>query len=342
MALPEDYSLILTLEEDLGFISLEFFHPSFPKPIDIGWNDRYTMWYIFRWEELDLISTYVASQFPKYPAAPFLLLSLFTPVTTDDDRFWIRNKFTESLQSLGISSEDFLQEIIPRPSRRDQWVKNAEVGWVIDRSFRTYSTIENYPFPFEHFQKMLMHLEKQNTRNGRVPEVNMRPFLVEKMEILSDKTDLRNMFMEKWNKIRSLVLLQSYPFYMEFDKNPYLINWKEQQYLVIGQDIDFQDLIAVDSQTKEMYYLVNDGSKKYINGNIDYFLEYVKAYITFKNTSQDYSYEDFPILFDEVLDRLTLLDPKAMEASPWNFWSKVFVTGRFPRKIDLNDPSLPF
>lgn len=328
LRLPEDYSLILHLDEELGIIWLEFVHSSFSKPVQIGIYDGFCMTGVFRWEELDLISSYVASQFPKYPAAPFLLLSLFTPITPDDDRYWIRKKFTESLQALGIYSEDFLQQIIPKPRREGRWVKNERTGWVLNNSLRTpNSIIENAPSPFEHFQKMLEYLEQQSSKNnGQYTKENTKPTLLEKIDhFIPNEIHMQKLLQEKFTEVDVETLLKNEPFYMKFYSKPYFVKWKEQHYLVIGQDVDLNDLITVNLKTKEMYYLVNDGSKKYLNGNVDHFLEYVKGYITLESASCD----DFRILFDQELDRLTLLDPKAMEASPCNFWSKVLVRDMF-------------
>lgn len=58
--------------------------------------------FVFRWEELYLLSDLLTLQFPSCPGAPFLLLSLFTPVTINDDRRLIRQKLKWALQSLGI------------------------------------------------------------------------------------------------------------------------------------------------------------------------------------------------------------------------------------------------
>jgi hypothetical protein len=98
----EDVGFILDLTQDLSDLSLSVYHPSFSGEKELAYLNEGD-WHpvLFRWNEVEKIGDFFAKKYNDLPSSvPFLLLSVFAPVTKQDDMERVNDKVRSAWQSL--------------------------------------------------------------------------------------------------------------------------------------------------------------------------------------------------------------------------------------------------
>jgi hypothetical protein len=159
-SIKEGEGFYLSLTPDLSDISLLLVHPNYPNQIELAYlSEAYWHHVLFRWSELEKISDFLAKQSSDIPPAiPFLLLSLFTPVTIQDDVNNIQSKVREAFKSLHLLTEDEIEKVLPfyGVSKGIEWVFDPEYGWVvIGEQAYSFRVAGEKNFPFQIFNRIL-------------------------------------------------------------------------------------------------------------------------------------------------------------------------------------------
>lgn len=128
----------------------------------LGWNDS-AHWtpHALRWDETRAICQALSRLGAEYqhPGIPLLLLTLFTPVTDEDDYGAILNEASEALSVTSLFTDRQIDRLAPRMLREfdegARW-KRTTLGYVLVGDAPVHSLRrEGGEFPFDDLQAML-------------------------------------------------------------------------------------------------------------------------------------------------------------------------------------------
>lgn len=335
--ISENMSLTLTIGQDVLDKYLKIHCSSESDEKLLGFCDGHgNQPFVFRWEELYLLSDLLTLQFPSCPGAPFLLLSLFTPVTINDDRRLIRQKLKWALQSLGIYSESFLQEIVPRPVRGVTWVHDPDYGWILESARMGYRRFGHSEFPFHLFNDLFSQVRVGINKS----KMEIIDYFSDSLVRINDE-DLKAFNVSARTKQYltevglPMEIAKQSPFHIHFYKQPYLEEkyYNGDDYLILGEDMN--ERVCINLKTDELCYIESDGVKRYINADIGVFLQFIRKFnISFRDTL-DLNDE----MFDEMVEELRRIDPEAMCDKLWHYWPMVLEQVKKTLPIDVSDIS---
>lgn len=161
----ESFQLGFDLDEDIGYSSLVLYHHTIPEGVELGWMDGHCFHpFVFRWSEIEKLGQLLASQVPQYPSAPFLLLSLFSIITIEEDITRVRNQLDSAWRSLDLFTDSELDVIIDKHCYSfddKKWRYDEGFGWYLEgEDAYTLRHPKVKDFPVDLFREFLRQLDK--------------------------------------------------------------------------------------------------------------------------------------------------------------------------------------
>lgn len=163
--ITKDIGLILRLGKLLPLANLRVYDPSSPEGKEIGhYDDGHPFNFVFRWEEFIKLSRILADQVPECPAAPFILLSIFSPPTKQDNWEEVKKEVSYQWKSLDLFPEEFIDEEIVELYRpfddTYRFIFDPDFGWYCKGEYvHTLRHPENPSFPKELFNELIKRIE---------------------------------------------------------------------------------------------------------------------------------------------------------------------------------------
>lgn len=169
-----DVTLRLEFGPRLSYMSLQFVDQN-GTATEIAWDDE-AHWHphVLRWEELELICSFIASRDERlsHAGVPLLLLCRFTPVTKTDDFERIQALLRQAWQGVANFSDEQTQVFTPSDhsvGTSVEWRKDAKADWYLyvndDERFEaglyTFRSLDNPDFPFETLRVFLAAMKRQ-------------------------------------------------------------------------------------------------------------------------------------------------------------------------------------
>jgi hypothetical protein len=162
--ISKSFQLGFDLDEKLSYSSLMLYHDTVPNGIELGWMDGHCFHpYVFRWSEIEKLGQLLSPQVPECPSAPFLLLTLFSIITMDEEVETVQKQLESAWRSLNLFSDQELEVIIAtccHPFDDKSWEYDEDYGWYLegdDAYSLRHPNVQK--IPVELFQEFLQQIE---------------------------------------------------------------------------------------------------------------------------------------------------------------------------------------
>ncbi len=167
----ESFQLGFEVDPYFWYCSLKLYHDTVPEGVELGWMDGYCPHpHVLRWSEIEKLGKLLSPQVPECPSAPFLLLSLFTLITTDEELEKAQKQSESAWRSLNLFSDQELKVILETCCHRvqdQQWKYDQDFGWYLEgEDALTLRHPDLKEFPAELFQEFLHQINNQYSKTN--------------------------------------------------------------------------------------------------------------------------------------------------------------------------------